>query len=120
MINELCKAAHAIAVAVGWWDEDRNFGEQIALMHSELSEALEEWRAHKPIAKLEFEAPDGSRSDVQTEMHRKPVGVPSEFADVIIRIANVCGRYGVDLDEAVRVKMLYNETRPYKHGNKLA
>ena len=39
--NELSVDVNAIAVEHGWWEKDRNDGEMIALMHSELSEALE-------------------------------------------------------------------------------
>ncbi len=41
VINSLCHESHAIAVDRGWWDAERSDGELIALMHSELSEALE-------------------------------------------------------------------------------
>ena len=41
-INDLIREAHENAVAHGFWEEDRPFAEQIALMHSELSEALED------------------------------------------------------------------------------
>ena len=49
----------------------------------------------------------------------KPEGIPIELADAIIRICDTCGQYGIDLDRAIRLKMEYNKTRPYKHGKKI-
>lgn len=92
------------AESKGWADQ-RSFGDLIALMHSELSEALEEYRNGHALDEVYFN--DG-----------KPEGVPVELADVIIRILNFCGQYNVDMEEALRVKMAYNETRPFRHGGK--
>jgi NTP pyrophosphatase (non-canonical NTP hydrolase) len=50
----------------------------------------------------------------------KPEGVAAEFADVLIRIGDFCGGFGIDLERAVREKLAYNRTRPHRHGGKLA
>lgn len=104
--KSLCQDAHQIAVDHGWWDKHRSFGEQIALMHSELSEALEAWRD-----------PNASAFDV---VNGKPEGWVVELADAVIRIMDTCEAHGEDLAEAIRVKMEYNRTRPYRHGGKRA
>lgn len=121
MLNELCKKAYENAKSKGWWDEERSFGEQIALMHSELSEALEEYRKGHDITEGYYTCKNKSNhchGDCNKCIDAKPEGIPVELADVLIRIFDTCGRYGIDLDRAVEMKMKYNETRPYKHGGK--
>jgi NTP pyrophosphatase (non-canonical NTP hydrolase) len=103
--NEFARKMHEIAIEKGWWSEERRFGELIALMHSELSEALEEARNGKSPQTIYFEG-------------EKPRGIPIEFADLIIRLADVCGKLGIDMDEAIQLKVEYNKKRPYRHGGK--
>lgn len=91
MLSELVKDIHQNAVKHGWWEEERSFGEIIALCHSELSEALEEYRK-------------GNQ--------------PDELADCIIRILDYCGYADIDIEKAIKIKHEYNKTRPYKHGGK--
>ena len=67
-------------------------------MHTELSEAFEEYRHGRGLNETYYE--NGT----------KPCGIPSELADVVIRI--------FDLEKIILEKMEYNETRPYKHGDK--
>lgn len=49
----------------------------------------------------------------------KPVGIPSELADIVIRVFDAAGRYGIDLEKAINEKMAYNATRPQRHGGKV-
>lgn len=89
-IVNLIKKAHNIAYYHGWWDEPKHFGELIALIHSEASEALEEFRnGHTPTE--EYLVPDGNN------MINKPEGIPSELADIVIRVFDLCGHYNIDL-----------------------
>lgn len=98
---------HENAKKKGWWDEERTFGELIALCHSELSEALEEFRNGRGVTERYYS--EGG----------KPEGVPAELADVVIRIMDMCERYDIDLEEVIREKIRYNRTRAYKHGGKV-
>lgn len=98
---------HENAKAHGWHDVERKFGELIALCHSELSEALEEYRnGHAPT---ETYYSEGGKTE----------GIPAELADVIIRIYEMCGYYGIDIEKAIKEKHEYNKSRPYRHGGKL-
>ena len=106
-ITELCERSHNLAVDKGWYDQRRSFPELIALMHSELSEALEAYRnGHDP-------------GEVWREGD-KLEGVPIELADACIRIFDACAAMGIDLESAIEAKHAYNETRPYRHGGKAA
>ena len=101
-ISDLAVRAAENAVAHGWWDEERETGTLIALMHSELSEALEYDRHGNPP------------SDHIPEFS----GIEEELADVIIRILDLAGSRRYRIEEAVLAKMAFNESRPYKHGGK--
>lgn len=105
-LNHLRDRAHAMAREKGWHDEPRSFGESIALIHSEVSEALEEYRAG-------YDPTHVYRSD-----GGKLEGIPIELADVLIRIFDLAGQHGIDLDAAVEQKMAFNATRPHRHGGK--
>ncbi len=116
-LNELAKQIHENAKAHGWWDEEPTFGEIIALCHSELSEALEEYRNKKPM--VYFEEDNRFDATAMKEWRsKKPEGIAVELVDCIIRILDYCGRKGIDIDEVIRIKHEYNKTRPYRHGGK--
>lgn len=106
-LNKMRDVCHKISREHGWYDNKRSIGDFIVLMHSELSEALEEHRNGHAPNEVYF-ANDG----------QKPEGIPIEMADVIIRIMDFCGAHDIDINEAVRLKMEYNEGRSYRHGGK--
>lgn len=110
LLNELAEKCWDTANEKGWYDEPRSFGDAIALMHSELSEALEAYRKHGFISWY-------SPADFFDGPH-KPEGVEYEFADTIIRLLDACHNFGINIQQAVDVKMEYNRTRPYRHGGK--
>ncbi|MEK5477525.1 hypothetical protein NYE70_11330 [Paenibacillus sp. FSL R5-0407] len=95
-ISELVREAHKNAVSKGWWEEDRSFGEIIALIHSEGSEALEDFRNGAEPHATWYEKKTGTEIRLATEPVDetwKPCGIPSELADICIRIFDTAGRY---------------------------
>ena len=86
-------------------EADRNLPTKLMLIVSELAEAMEELRQPSALFHLQWEGV-------------KPVGFASEIADAVIRIGDLAEMCGLDLDMAVRAKMIYNATRPVRHGNK--
>lgn len=124
-LNNLCKLSHEEAKKKGWYTKKgRNIAELIALIHSEISEALEEARDSVDVMELSHifysskYDPKARLGKSQGE-YTKPEGFAVEVADAVIRIADMCGYLDIDLEEAIKIKMKYNKTRPHRHGDKL-
>lgn len=115
-IPEVVAISHETSKLKGWWENpDRNIPEQLCLIHSEISEALEEYRSGAAVNLIR----DSLNPNYDPSRLLKLEGVGIELADAVIRIADFCGRYGIDLEACLRAKMRYNLTRPHRHGGKV-
>ncbi len=90
-LNKLATESYAIASSKGWWEVPKNFAAVTDLMHSELAEAIEDYRNNHPVTETYYEVKGESR---------KPCGVPTELADYVIRIADFAGYAGINLEDA--------------------
>ena len=116
--------AHTTARAKGWWSAQEvqnqdgtvtlnrelvaaTIPEKLCLIHSEVSEALEDYRVGKLATTLR-------------ESDGKPEGLPSELADIVIRVMDLAEALGINLEREMGAKMRYNATRPHRHGGKRA
>jgi len=144
-LNEFRDRAHETAKKKGWWDKPISGLQFHALVHSEIAEATEAVRSpskhiyqhwqHESTVQQDGEGIEfrGKRytveqfvdlchvppGDPRWDEYGKPEGHAVELADAMIRIADWFGRHGWDLEEIIRIKMEYNETRPYRHGKAL-
>ena len=105
------KKVHKTATDHGWGavvpqDNPAIFAEKMLLVISEISEALEAFRSSHPLDRIWYNG-------------NKPEGIPIELADAVIRILDFCEANEIDLEYALKVKMDYNDTRSYRHGNKV-
>lgn len=95
MFEEMSTTVKLINQKNGWYDIGRSFGDDIALLHSEVSEMYEAYR----------------NSDVENR--------DEEAADILIRLLDTCSRYHIDLGTQFIAKCRKNNERPYRHGNKV-
>lgn len=113
-LQDFQKEVHDLAIEKGWWKHERNFGEICALLHSEISEAFEDYRNGKKVNEIYYEIYEGGK------LPQKPCGIPIELADIVIRLLDFCEAAGIDLTEALKEKHEYNKMRKYRHGGKIA
>jgi NTP pyrophosphatase (non-canonical NTP hydrolase) len=109
-LSEAGERVNAVNRSNGWFVGDRRVGEDIALLHSEVSEMLEAYRDNGAADTTGL--PDFYGDTV------KPEGFGSECADVLVRLLDTCWRYDIDLEWEFERKIAYNATRGYRHGNK--
>lgn len=103
-LNQLAALAFDIALRSGWWPDDvlkrtrdfepRQIATALCLIHSEVTEALEAVR------------------------HNDRQNFTEELADIVIRILDLAGGMGINIDQAVVDKMNANAKRSHRHGGK--
>lgn len=116
-LNELAAKLYKVALTKGYWQSEITVGkyvpgdkvlysstsEKIALIHSELSEALEESRKFEDCRYIYFSKDKAGL--------KKPEGFGVEMADAVLRIMDLCHRRGVNLEKCMEIKIAYNEKR---------
>jgi hypothetical protein len=123
-LYDMMQEVYEVNVANGWFEDGRTFGDEIALLHSEVSEALEEFRDHGMEEFYKFSTGTFPQKSVESTQMLvqgdipKPLGVPSEAADILIRLLDFCYRHNINLEDEYHKKMRYNRTRGYRHGGK--
>jgi hypothetical protein len=125
-LSALAKEVHAIAVDHGWWPQDgseRNPYELLALIHSEVSEAMEHLRngnfGQHQWGIFYHLGVDCPCRDMDCKPG-KPDGWAIEMIDIIIRALDALAAQAVDIDYTMAIKIDYNRSRPYRHGGKRA
>lgn len=117
ILRGMDERVYQVNVANGWFDEDRTVGDDVALLHSEVSEMFEAWREHG-LADATKPLRNSYTGEIDPSKLPKPEGFGSEAADILIRLLDTCHRRGVDLSAEFNRKVAYNATRGYKHGGK--
>jgi NTP pyrophosphatase (non-canonical NTP hydrolase) len=100
-LNDLCAESYKIAKEHGWHDEERSISAITLLMQSEVAEIVEEYRKHKGLGEIWYEVhheTDGCHYTTIGKPGDKPCGIPVEIADLVIRIADYCGKCGINLE----------------------
>jgi len=100
-LNDLSAESYKIAKEHGWHDEERSISALTLLMQSEVAEIVEEYRKHKGLSDIWYEIHHESAGVHYTTIGNpgdKPCGIPVEIADIVIRIADYCGKYSLNLE----------------------
>lgn len=173
-MNEMRDMVHHNAEEHGFWEPvpvtvtdtlgirhqmraDRSFGDLIALVHTEASEAYTEWRHGHELKEVyyTYKAQPGKAASARLFNGKtwcyvgdeplfvegnpadganwvelapetaarlgydcEPEGVPIELADIILRVLDIAGGEGIDIQWALSIKAAYNAHRPHLHGGK--
>jgi NTP pyrophosphatase (non-canonical NTP hydrolase) len=138
-IQEGVKQSYENSKAHGFWDNEETaetIPSKLALIHSEVSEALESYRNPEsdnlvpvPTELIERLLDEGNEATESypfrdlAELYRKwldkPKGLDVELADIVIRVFDFAGSKSIDLEGAIRRKHEYNVGRPAMHGRKV-
>ena len=119
-INDICKRQHELMKAKGFFDNPRELGTLLMLIVSELGEALE---ADRTGRLSDIEAFESTLNDDVNELQKIEAfkmyvkdTFEDEIADVFLRLFDLCGYMGINIDKNIKYKMWYNATRPNLHG----
>ena len=131
-LAEFQNLTFAINTANGWYEdiESRTLGDDCMLLISEASELFEEHRNGHRLMEVYYthdkNCPNipgqklaGWEQGIVECCIPKPEGIPTEAADLLIRLLDFCKRRGINLAAETKDKLSYNLTRGYRHGGKV-
>jgi NTP pyrophosphatase (non-canonical NTP hydrolase) len=113
-MNKLSEEIYLANKEKGFWDKERNVGEMLMLITSELGEAMEAHRKNRFAIRSEIN-PQKDIEPVKFE-HLIKDTFEDEIADAIIRLLDMCGGLKIDIEWHIIQKLRYNATRPRLHG----
>ena len=111
-ISNLATEIHETNKSKGFWDNDRNVGEMLMLVTSELGEAMEAHRKNKFVDDL-FKGTEMTPAAFEKTVKDT---FEDEIADAIIRLLDLSEGLGIDIERHIRAKLEYNKTRERLHG----
>lgn len=126
--NEIAKTINDNMRAKGFWDKERNLGEALMLVNTELCEGLEAVRGGKYSKMGEYLQGavmiDEGQAPVEVKNQKKVLlfettvkdTFEDEIADAFIRLLDLAGGYNIDLDTHIQEKTTYNLSRARLHG----
>ena len=126
-LNKLRDEIHEYAINKGFWDKERETGTLLMLCVSELSEAMEADRRGKYADIAAYNECENADDIFEGDKQMYLVSsfqclikdtFEDELADTIIRILDLCGAKGIDIEKHIELKMKYNATRERMHGKK--
>lgn len=120
MINKLSVEIHQNAKNKGFFDDEKNIGEMLCLVHSEVSEALEADRDDK-YTTVSIQSINGWVNDEDFKkafINNVKDTFEDELVDVIIRTFDLAAYKGMDIESHIKAKMRFNSLREHKHGKK--
>lgn len=122
MLNEFSQCVHNAQVERGFYEEKREIGTLLMLIVSELAEALEADRKGRycpnGVAKEIYEESVRLRGCSSAFEGRVKDTFEDEIADTFIRLFDLVGYLGIDINSHIQAKLVYNTTRGRRHGKK--